>query len=36
MGLEVGHLLHSVLDSLRHEQGLLFRGGEVAEELAHP
>ena len=36
MGLEVGHLLHSVLDSLRHEQGLLFRGGKVTEELAQP
>ena len=33
--LEVGHLLHAGLDSLRCEQGLLFGGLQVVEHFPH-
>ena len=36
MRFDVGDLLHAGLDSLRHEQGFLFGGRQVGENLPHP
>ena len=35
MRLEIRHVLHAGLDSLRHEQGFLARLLQLVEDLAH-